>query len=276
MRRNDEIRHAIRPPSLLAAAALALACLGGWPIPASAQPNSTLGHSSPWDLTIAAGALAARPELESSDRYRDEWYNTGQLALVVGRHLTPHFKVELEASTAAEGHQFVERYVTVPNAAYPVPYATERFTTLRQVSGSVIWQFFENEWAHPFVQAGVAADVERVRSFTPAQTFYIGDPRLPGSRVDDCGRAARGARYDHDSRSGAGRRREALRHAACVRADRWPPDRQPRQPSRRISPGSWCRFLGRHGNWKLPGIGDRFAGGRRMSRRTSCARLLQS
>ena len=184
MPRNDEIRHAIRPPSLLAAAALALAGLGSWPIPASAQPNSTLGHSSPWDLTIAAGALAARPALESSDRYRDEWYDTGQLALVVGRHLTPHFKVELEASTAAEGHQFVERYVTVPNAGYPVPYATERFTTLRQVSGSVIWQFFENEWAHPFVQAGVAADVERVRSFTPAQTFYTGDPRLPGSRVE--------------------------------------------------------------------------------------------
>jgi hypothetical protein len=145
--------------------------------------SSTPGRSSPWDATVVAGVLAVRPELENTDRYRDAWYDTGLIGLVVGRHLSTNLKVELEVSTAAEGSQYVERYAIVPNLAQPVPYGSERFTTLRQASGTLVWQFFDNEWVHPFLQAGVAADVESVRSFSPEQTVYIGDPRLPGSRV---------------------------------------------------------------------------------------------
>jgi hypothetical protein len=73
--------------------------------------------------------------------------------------------------------------VTIAGVPYPVPYASERFTTLRQASGSVVWQFFNNEWVHPFVEAGVAANFERVRTHIRAQNYYVTDPRLPGSRV---------------------------------------------------------------------------------------------
>lgn len=180
MRTNDDIRQALHPRSMRAARSwlqsviAALVCAAGWPLPASAQTT---------DVTVGAGVLAVNPELDDTDRYRDVWYNTGQIGLIVGRHVSTNLKVELELSTGAEGHQYVQRWVNVANALYPVPYGTERFSTLRQVSGSLVWQFFDNEWVHPFVQAGVAADVERVRSYTPAQTIYVGDSRLPASRV---------------------------------------------------------------------------------------------
>lgn len=190
MRIHDGNGHIIRPGfsgsvrSGLRAVVLTVTCIAGWPVPTIAQTTSSQpARSSPWDVTVAAGVLAGRPDLPDTDRYRDTWYDTGQAGLIVGRHLSTNLKVELELSTAAEGRQYVERYVTVPGVTHPVPYGTERFTTQRQLSGSLVWQFFENQWVHPFVQAGVSADVERVRSHTPAQSFYVGDPRLPGSRV---------------------------------------------------------------------------------------------
>ncbi len=182
MRTRRGICHTIHPglgkagrPCLQLAAGITLTCLAaGWPSSASAQST---------DVTVVAGLLAARPEFADTDAYRDAWYNTGQIGLIVGRHLSANLKVELEVSTSAEGSQYVQRLITVPQVLYPVPIASERFTRLHQISGSLVWQFFDNEWVHPFVHAGLAADLERVRWYTPAQSHYVGDPRLPTSRV---------------------------------------------------------------------------------------------
>ncbi len=123
------------------------------------------------------GLLAGGPDVpETFDSlHHDEWYRTAQVAVVVGRRWSTHVKTELEISASGEGRQFGGYVVAVPNVAYPVPVYSERFTALRQVSGSFVWQFFDNEWVHPFVQAGVGVDFERVRTVTPEQ--YLLGPR---------------------------------------------------------------------------------------------------
>lgn len=179
MRTRGGIRHTIHPGlknlgrSRLQLAAVTLMCLAGWPTSGSAQST---------DVTAVAGVLAARPDLDDDDPYRDDWYQSGHVAVIVGRHLSRNLKVELELSTSAEGRQYLYRLISVPAVLYPVPIASERFARQQQVSGSLVWQFFDNEWVHPFVHAGVAADFERVRSYTPPQSHYVGDPRLPNSR----------------------------------------------------------------------------------------------
>jgi hypothetical protein len=134
----------------------------------------------PWDAALVGGFFAGRPEIPEPSDYQQRWFRTGQAAVIVGRHLTPHVKAEFELATTAEGRLILARYLTLPNGA-TIPYGAERRSTTRGVSASVIWQFRDNEWVHPFVHAGVATDVDRVSTHTWRQPLYISDPRAPGA-----------------------------------------------------------------------------------------------
>ena len=92
-------------------------------------------------------------------------------------------KAELELSTSTEGRRFVERYVQPPNYPHPVPIGADQFTRIHEVGASLTYQFFENEWVHPFVQVGAVMDFDRVRTHTWAQSFFTGDPRAAGNQV---------------------------------------------------------------------------------------------
>lgn len=164
-----------------------------WPGLLLAQPATTenLPPPAPWDVTGFAAFLAGSPDLEVTDRYQDNWYETGQVGVIVGRHLSRHLKLEFEASTSAEARQYVLRFVTVtlppPISAqgYPpqFPVGMERYAKLHQVSGLVTWQFFDNEWVHPFLQVGAGADIERVRWQSFPNVIYVNDPRVPGRSI---------------------------------------------------------------------------------------------
>lgn len=160
-------------------------CALTWPAVLAAQPApAPPTEARAWDAAGLVGALWARPDTPVIDRYGDYWYDTVHAGLVVGRHLSPHFKIEVEVSTSGEGRQRLQDFITVPNVPTLVPVWFDQVTTLRQGSATLVWQFLENQWVHPFVQAGVAADVERVRARMEPQTVFIRDPWLPGSRVD--------------------------------------------------------------------------------------------
>ena len=64
----------------------------------------------------------------------------------------------------------------VPGSLYPYWTVTEETTWARSLGAVAAWQFRDNEWVHPFVLAGVAADVDRTRRYVPEQ-FLPGDPR---------------------------------------------------------------------------------------------------
>jgi hypothetical protein len=149
----------------------------------SAQPSPPPTQKTPWDVTFLAGFLAGHSEVQETRGYRDEWFHTGQGGITLGRHLSPHVKVDVEFTGSGEGRRFIDRYVTLPGFPYPVPIGSEQHSSLRQVVTTATWQFFDNEWIHPFVQGGVTVDFDRVRTHTWRQEHYTGDPRLPGTRV---------------------------------------------------------------------------------------------
>jgi hypothetical protein len=164
-----------------------------WPGALFAQPTTTenLPPRACWDVTGLAAFLAGSPDLERTEGYHDNWYETGQVGVIVGRHLSRHLKLEFEASTSAEARQYVQRFVTlnlpppISSPGYPqqFPIATERYAKLHQVSGLVTWQFFDNEWVHPFLQVGAGADIERVRWQSFPNVIYVNDPRVPGRSI---------------------------------------------------------------------------------------------
>ena len=151
---------------------------------AHAQPSPpSPTTATPWDSTIVVGLLSGRPEAPTSRSYSDDWFNAADVGAVLGRHLTPHVKAELELATSSEGRRFIEHYVQVPNYPFPVPIGADQYTRMHEVGASLTYQFFENEWVHPFVQVGAVMDFERVRTGTWPQGFFTGESRTPGSQV---------------------------------------------------------------------------------------------
>lgn len=130
-----------------------------------------------WDVTAVTGYLGSRPTRTDIDEYGDEWYDTGQVGVTLGRYFSPHLKVEFDLSTSGEGTQLVQRTTRVPGYPYPIPYGVERQIRMSEFGTSLTWQFLDNQWVHPFAQIGAAADMERVTTRTWQQSIYIGSGR---------------------------------------------------------------------------------------------------
>jgi hypothetical protein len=148
------------------AAALALL-----PVAAEAQAQPR------WDGTAIAGFLAGRRTDGDANVHQEAWFHAFQGGLVLGRYLSPHLKVEVEATATTGGTRFRSTQIAVPGSPYPYWVTSELRTSVRSLGAVVAWQFGQNEWVHPFVEAGVSADVDRTRVSTAEQYFY-GDPRL--------------------------------------------------------------------------------------------------
>jgi hypothetical protein len=90
----------------------------------------------------------------------------------------------------------------------------------------VTWQFRENEWIHPFVQAGVTADFDRVTVRTWEQFFYgARDPGVPLQQLQEA--RVEGPTVTRDVRAAVGGGAKLYFNArAFVRTDgRWTFDR---------------------------------------------------
>ena len=158
-----DCRARIRPARYrrsLAALPVRVSC-SRWPSLATPAPrmvtNPRLARPGiKWDVAFVAAYLGVRPEIELPDRYADRWYNAGQAGVIVGPllHATSEGR-----SRAVDQHRrsTVDHSVSSPRflaCRIPMPYVTERFATLRRDLGALVWQFFDNEWVHPFVGAG--------------------------------------------------------------------------------------------------------------------------
>jgi hypothetical protein len=149
---------------------------------ASAQTVVTRG----WDVSVMTGVFVGRPQrFDTIDRNFDNWYNSGTFAISAARYLTPHLKAEGEVMWSAEGERFVQRYVQVPGVPGipPYPVGANQMVKTNGVSAGLAYQFFENQWAHPFVFGGVALDFDHTRVETWPQSYYRGDPRVPGNEI---------------------------------------------------------------------------------------------
>ncbi len=80
----------------------------------------------------------------------DSWYSVAAIDATVGRYWTPHFKTEFDVGTAGEGRI----------------YGPYREQNLREttVGATALYQFFENQWVHPFIGGGVELAREHIRA----------------------------------------------------------------------------------------------------------------
>jgi hypothetical protein len=134
-----------------------------------------------WDASATIGLLSADPS-PTDEPYSDDWYFVGRYAASIGRYWTDHFKTELELVTSNGGERYVQRFSNVPGVPPAYTYSVHERHTLRQVSGRMVWQFFENAWVHPYVFGGVAYDADRQQTFVPLQ-YYAPDARAPASQL---------------------------------------------------------------------------------------------
>ena len=136
-----------------------------------------------WDVGVTAGFFQANPR-QGDDPYGDDWYFQGRYGVSIGRFWTTHLKTEAELSTTGEGTRYTHRFANIPSVPAHYPIGVQEHFRLRQVSGRVVWQFFENRWVHPYVLGGVTFDAERQHSVVPEQFFYAGgDARTPPTRI---------------------------------------------------------------------------------------------
>jgi hypothetical protein len=145
---------------------------------AAAQTPSEPPKIPKWDAAATIGAFNAQVESDA-DRYGDNWVNTWQASVMLGRYFTPHLKTEIEWTTTGEDERYRTRYLGVPGQPSPFPYTFEEQTRVREVSATVVWQFLENQWAHPFVVIGGGAQMMTAEPRTRPLTFYVGPPTNP-------------------------------------------------------------------------------------------------
>jgi hypothetical protein len=125
---------------------------------AQQQANLTPPAIGQWD-SAAQLALVNRNETELGGW--DNWYSVAAVHGSAGRYWTPHLKTELDIGTAGQGK--IGGAENGPASEFGYPYARYR-THLFHVTtlgAAAVYQFFENQWVHPFVGAGVELARER-------------------------------------------------------------------------------------------------------------------
>ena len=138
------------------------------PLPADAQ--------AVFDLTGLAGFFAGRQPPRDDPGSRQDWIQAAQGGVVLGAYLSRHLKLEIEATGTTAGTRYVSTAIAVPGNPYPYWVTSEHEHSVRSIGAVAAWQFRDNEWVHPFVEAGLSADFDHMVVRTPEQ-FFPGDPR---------------------------------------------------------------------------------------------------
>ena len=130
-----------------------------WPALAMAQSQETTVSLPTRDASALVGWLTHRPPPAGvgADDWNHRWYGGAQ----AGYYWTEHLKTELEVGLTNEGSTFVAVQAPRPNP--PLVRFERRFYRDVKLSLGQSWQFFRNQWVHPFIGGGVDLDRERLR-----------------------------------------------------------------------------------------------------------------
>ncbi len=129
-----------------------------------------------WDFNLGIGMMAAQPG-EFSRGYYDDWYSEGRYSVGLGYYWTKHFKTEVEFATSGEGSRYVQEFIRIPGTSNVVPFSVEEFHRLQQTSVRAVWQFLDNAWVHPYLNAGGVFEADRQHRRSQDQFYYPPDPR---------------------------------------------------------------------------------------------------
>lgn len=149
-------------------AAVSLLVLTG---PARAQPPPAASVVKARDAAVYVGLFDVTRRREDPYVY-DTRFGTVLGTLGAGYYWTDHVKTEIEVGLTSEGDTRGSRPVDVAGVPAGFRLYTRNATTTRLVSLAQNFQFFHNQWFHPFVSAGVDLAWERTRVEIPEQRYY--------------------------------------------------------------------------------------------------------
>jgi hypothetical protein len=107
-----------------------------------------------WDIGAHIGWLAAaKPDTASfGGAFGDDWYTALSGRVSAGRYLTPHLKTEIHFAMNAEGRVYRQ---DPPSGTVPVFRASEHYFRTAATGAGLFYQFFENQWFHPYAGGGL-------------------------------------------------------------------------------------------------------------------------
>lgn len=150
-----------------------LVCLATLALSADAYAQQSthlrLPTTGKWDV---AGQLSMLNRNTSDLSQWDHWYSVAAVNATGGYYWTPHFKSEFEVGFAGEGTIDAEEETPVPGQSFPfIRYRDHRLQETA-VSATAVYQFFDNQWVHPFIGAGAELVRERhLADALPAETI---------------------------------------------------------------------------------------------------------
>ncbi len=144
-----------------------LVCVTALAISADAYAQQSTHLNLPatprWDV---AGQLSMLNRNKSDLSRWDHWYSVAAINGTAGYYWTPHFKSEIEIGTSGEGTIDSEEETPVPGQSFPYPRYRDHKLRETTLGATAMYQFFENQWVHPFV--GVGAEWVRERHLADA------------------------------------------------------------------------------------------------------------
>jgi len=146
--------------------------------PAASQPPSPAGPRADFHGVIGWQNLRRAAEDADFDRY-DDWANgIFYGGLGAGYYWTQHLKSQIDFGAGTSGEHY--RYRLVTSGGQQAPESSQ--VTLRKQSLAISqqYQFFENQWFHPHVAAGV--DIGRETETVRIQPVFVYDPVTRVSR----------------------------------------------------------------------------------------------
>jgi hypothetical protein len=146
--------------------------------PASAQqtpPVLVATEIRRWDVAAQIGWLGSdKSEIGAG---WDDWANAPAGGVAVGRFFTAHVKAEIYSAVSGEG--LVYGVVATPVEFPFAPIPSEHYIRTAAVGIGLSYQWFDNQWFHPFVGAGGAVLREHHRMVAVEQFTPTRDPRGP-------------------------------------------------------------------------------------------------
>jgi len=118
-----------------------------------------------WDATGAVAWLSGNKSAVAEEW--NDWYDTLAASVDVGRYWTPQFKTEAGAVFTTAGTVYSNVEVPLRTPPFRAFISREHHFRLNALNLSGAYQFFDNQWVHPFMQAGVQLGWEHERTFSP-------------------------------------------------------------------------------------------------------------
>jgi len=124
------------------------------------RPAPNTPHSPRWDVGGGTG-LFFMHESEVAAQQWGDWNGNTEIRGDLGRYWTPHLKTGLAVGAAPRFRSYEDAFVIVGGVRrYASVLVAVRLTT---IAPSLTYQFFDNDFMHPYVTGGVRMGILDVR-----------------------------------------------------------------------------------------------------------------